>query len=106
MKRVHTTRLLSQEKMYDLILRPVVTEKSSICMSFNQYTFQVRKDASKGQIKQAIEKIFSVSVEKVNTLNQKGKTKKFRGRIGVRSDTKKAIVTVKEGQAIELSVGK
>lgn len=105
MRKISPKGTLSQEKMYDLILRPIVTEKSASVMSLNQYTFAVRKEATKGQIKSAIEKIFDVEVEKVNTLTHKGKTKKFRGRIGIRSDMKKAIVTVKQGQEIELSVG-
>ena len=100
-----TKTVLSEEKMYDVLVRPVVTEKSTQQMAFNQYVFEVAKAASKPEIKAAVEKIFKVTVLKVNTLILKGKTKKFRGRIGVRSDRKKAMITLKQGHTIDTSVG-
>lgn len=100
-----TKKVLSEEKMYDVLVRPVVTEKSTQQMAFNQYVFEVAKSASKPEIKAAVEKIFKVTVLKVNTLILKGKTKKFRGRMGVRSDRKKAMITLKQGHTIDTSVG-
>ena len=94
-----------QAQHYDVILSPVITEKSTRVSEFNQVVFRVRTDASKPEIKAAVEKIFGVTVEAVNTLVQKGKTKRFRGRLGRRSDVKKAIVTLAEGQSIDVSTG-
>jgi large subunit ribosomal protein L23 len=100
-----TKHVLSDDKMYDLIVRPVVTEKSSQQMAFNQYVFEVAKTAKKPEIKAAIEKIFKVTVLSVNTLILKGKTKRFKGRMGQRSDRKKAMITLKQGHTIDTSVG-
>ncbi|MCB2009034.1 MAG: 50S ribosomal protein L23 [Geminicoccaceae bacterium] len=94
-----------QAQHYDVILSPVITEKSTRVSEFNQVVFRVRTDASKPEIKAAVEKIFGVTVEAVNTLVQKGKTKRFRGRLGRRSDVKKAIVTLAEGQSIDVTTG-
>ena len=96
---------LSQEQMYELIRRPVVTEKSTLGGEFNQVTFQVPLAATKPEIKAAIEGIFNVKVKKVNTLRQKGKTKRFRGTVGRRSDIKKAMVTLEEGHSIDVTTG-
>ena len=94
---------MNRLEMYDIILAPVVTEKSNRISEQNQVTFKVRKDATKPQIKSAVEGLFGVKVTGVNTLVQKGKMKRFRGRIGHRSDVKKAIVTLAEGQSIDVT---
>jgi large subunit ribosomal protein L23 len=91
--------------LYDIILAPVVTEKSTRASEHNQVVFKVKTDATKPQIKAAVEGLFGVKVTAVNTLIQKGKTKRFRGRVGRRSDVKKAIVTLAEGQAIDVTTG-
>jgi large subunit ribosomal protein L23 len=91
--------------MYDVILAPLVTEKSTRVSEHNQIVFKVRKDATKPEIKQAVEGLFGVKVTAVNTLVQKGKMKRFRGRVGFRSDVKKAIVTLAEGQSIDVTTG-
>ena len=89
----------------DVVLKPVVSEKSYALLDEGVYTFVVHPDANKTEIRQAIESIFGVRVTKVNTLNRKGK-KKRRGRwIGVRSDTKRAIVTLAAGERIDLFEG-
>jgi large subunit ribosomal protein L23 len=91
--------------MYDVILAPVVTEKSTRVSEHNQVVFKVRKEATKPDIKAAVEGIFGVKVLAVNTLVQKGKMKRFKGRVGFRSDAKKAIVTLAEGQNIDVTSG-
>ena len=91
--------------MYDVILAPVVTEKSTRVSEHNQIVFKVRMDATKPEIKKAVEGLFGVKVTAVNTLVQKGKMKRFRGRVGFRSDAKKAIVTLAEGQSIDVTTG-
>jgi large subunit ribosomal protein L23 len=96
---------MNREQMYDLILGPVITEKSTRASEHNQVTFRVRTDASKPEIKAAVEGLFNVKVKAVNTLIQKGKVKRFRGRPGRRSDVKKAIVTLQEGQSIDVTTG-
>lgn len=96
---------VSQERMYEVIRRPVVTEKSTLGSEHNQVTFEVPLDASKPEIKAAIEQIFKVKVKAVNTLRHKGKTKRFRGEIGKRSDRKKAFVTLDEGHSIDVTTG-
>jgi large subunit ribosomal protein L23 len=90
---------------YDAILSPVITEKATMLSEQNKVVFRVAKDATKAQIAEAIENLFKVSVVKVNTLNVKGKTKRFRGREGRRSDVKKAIITLAEGQSIDITTG-
>ena len=90
---------------YDTIVSPVITEKATMLSEQNKVVFRVAKDATKPQIAEAIESLFKVSVVKVNTLNVKGKTKRFRGREGRRSDVKKAIVTLAEGQSIDITTG-
>ena len=91
--------------MYDVIVAPVVTEKSTRVSEFNQVVFKVRKEATKPEIKAAVEGLFGVTVTAVNTLIQKGKMKRFKGRVGFRSDVKKAIVTLAEGQSIDVTTG-
>ncbi len=93
---------ISKERMYQVIQRPHVTEKS-MGQDENKITFVVSMDATKPEIKAAVEEIFKVKVQAVNTIKTKGKTKRFRGHLGKRSDLKKAIVTLKEGQTIEMT---
>jgi large subunit ribosomal protein L23 len=92
--------------MYDVIQSPVVTEKSQMAIEHNKIVFYVSADADKAYIKRAVEALFDTEVEKVNVLNVKGKVKRFRGITGRRKDRKKAIVTLKEGQNIDLTAGK
>jgi large subunit ribosomal protein L23 len=94
---------LSREAMYEIIRTPVITEKATMLTERNQVVFRVATDASKPQIKKAVETLFGVKVLGVNTLVQKGKTKRFKGRPGVRSDVKKAYVQLAEGQSIDLT---
>ena len=89
----------------DVILSPVITEKATARSEHNQVVFRVRRDATKPQIKEAVEKLFDVKVRRVNTLVRKGKIKAFKGRLGEQSDVKKAIVTLVEGQAIDVTTG-
>jgi large subunit ribosomal protein L23 len=90
---------------YDVIVAPVITEKSTMLSEHNKVVFRVAKDATKDEIASAVEELFKVKVVKVNTLNTKGKTKRFRGHLGRRSDIKKAIVTLQEGQTIDIATG-
>ncbi|MCA6321733.1 MAG: 50S ribosomal protein L23 [Phenylobacterium sp.] len=87
------------------MLSPVITEKATLLSEQNKVVFRVARDASKDEIAAAVEALFKVSVTKVNTLNVKGKTKRFRGREGRRSDVKKAVVTLAEGQSIDITTG-
>ena len=96
---------MSKYSNYDVIRRPVVTEKSTMASEHNQVMFDVAIDATKPQIKEAVEGLFGVKVKAVNTSVRKGKVKRFRGRMGVRNDVKKAIVTLVEGQSIDISTG-
>ena len=88
---------------YDVIVAPVITEKSTMLSEHNKVVFQVAKDATKDEIASAVEELFKVRVVKVNTLNVKGKTKRFRGIVERRSDVKKAVVTLAEGQSIDIT---
>ncbi|HEX8666450.1 MAG TPA: 50S ribosomal protein L23 [Beijerinckiaceae bacterium] len=90
---------------YDVIVSPVITEKATMLSESNKVVFRVRKDATKPQIKEAVERLFDVKVVAVNTLVTKGKVKMFRGRRGQRSDVKKAVVTLAEGQSIDVTTG-
>ena len=96
---------MTREQMYDTIVRPVITEKATNGSEHNQVTFKVPLSASKPEIKEAVEALFSVKVTAVNTLVVKGKTKRFKGRPGKRSDWKKAIVTLAEGHTIDVTTG-
>ena len=96
---------MSRENSYDTILGPVITEKSTQGSEFNQVTFRVPLTATKPQIKAAVEDLFKVKVTGVNTLRTKGKVKQFRGRLGKRPDIKKAIVTLAEGDSIDVTTG-
>ena len=94
----------SMERAYDIIKKPITTEKSTILQQYNQYSFVVSKNCNASEIKDAIEKIFKVKVIKVNTSILRGKGKTFKGQYGFRKDTKKAIVTLNEGNTIDSSL--
>jgi large subunit ribosomal protein L23 len=101
---------MNELKAYDIIVAPVITEKSTALSDIegakvSQVVFEVRRDASKPEIKSAIEKLFSVKVRAVNTLVRKGKKKVFRGRRGKQSDVKNAIVTLEPGYSIDVATG-
>ncbi len=96
---------MSALQAYDVILAPVITEKSSEASESNKVVFKVRLDATKPQIKNAVEKLFGVKVVAVNTLTRKGKTKFFRGIKGTQKDTKKAVVKLAEGDKIDVTTG-
>ncbi|CAN1558556.1 RplW Ribosomal protein L23 [Sphingomonadaceae bacterium] len=90
---------------YDVIVAPHITEKATLLSENNAVVFKVAADATKPQIKAAVEALFDVKVKGVNTLVQKGKTKRWRGKPYVRSDVKKAVVTLAEGQSIDVTTG-
>ena len=90
---------------YDVIVSPVITEKATALSEQNKVVFKVRPEATKPQIKEAVEKLFDVKVKSVNTLVTKGKVKMFRGTRGQRSDVKNAVVTLAEGQTIDVTTG-
>ena len=92
-------------KHYDTIVAPVITEKATMASENNQVIFKVAKAATKPEIKEAIEALFDVKVKSVNTLNRKGKKKRFRGVSGRQKDIKKAIVTLQEGHSIDVTTG-
>ena len=96
---------MATARHYDTILAPVITEKATLLSEQNKVVFRVAMDSTKDEISAAIEELFKVEVIKVNTLITKGKTKRFRGILGKRSDVKKAIVTLQEGQTIDISTG-
>ena len=96
---------LSREAMFQVIRNPLITEKATTLSVSNQIVFRVSIDATKPEIKAAVEGLFGVKVIGVNTLVQKGKTKRFKGRPGVRSDVKKAFVRLADGQTIDLTTG-
>jgi large subunit ribosomal protein L23 len=90
---------------YDVLLSPHITEKATLLSEQNKVVFKVALDASKDEVASAVEALFKVKVTKVNTIVQKGKTKRFKGRMGRRVDVKKAIVTLQEGQSIDITSG-
>ena len=94
---------ITNPKVYNIVRTPIVTEKSTIANELGKYVFEVAVDSTKPQIKQSVEQVFGVNVTKVNVLNSEGKVKRFRGKIGKRAATKKAVVTLKEGQSIDFS---
>ena len=96
---------ISFNKAYQVVLNPLVTEKATQMSEFNKIVFSVPTNASKLDIKSSVEKIFSVEVSSVNTILLKGKVKRFKGILGRRTSTKKAIVTLEPGNTIDLSVG-
>lgn len=93
------------EKMYDTLLRPVITEKAMKSSENGQVTFRIPLTATKTEVKAAVEALFGVKVKSVNTVRTNGKMKRFRGEVGKRSDFKKAIVTLAEGQNIDFTTG-
>jgi large subunit ribosomal protein L23 len=96
---------LTREEMYDLVIAPVITEKATTISGNNQVTFRVPLEADKRSVKAAVEGLFKVKVTAVNTIRVKGKQKRFKGRLGERSDYKKAIVTLAEGSKIDITTG-
>ena len=96
---------MNEIELYDVIRSPVITEKATMASEAGQVVFRVRGSASKPEIKQAVEKLFNVKVKAVNTLNRKGKTKRFRGIRGRQSDVKHAVVTLEEGHSIDVTTG-
>jgi large subunit ribosomal protein L23 len=94
---------MREEELYDVIRSPLVTEKSTMASEHGQVVFKVAMSATKPDIKEAVERLFNVKVVAVNTLVRKGKTKRFRGVKGQQSDFKKAIVTLEEGQTIDIT---
>ena len=105
MSKAPKTAAALKPEHYDLIKKPVITEKATMASENGAVVFQVAKTATKPAIKEAVETLFGVKVKAVNTLVQKGKAKRFRGRVGYRSDAKKAIVTLAEGQSIDVTTG-
>ena len=97
-------KIISEEKAYSIIQKPLMTEKSTNLNQYNQYSFVVSKESNSNEIKQAIEKIFKVKVIKINTSIIKGKLKSFKGNLGYKNDIKKAIVTLSEGNTIDSSL--
>ena len=95
----------SDPRHYDIILSPVITEKATNASEHNKVIFKVAMDATKPQIKEAVERLFDVKVKSVNTLRRRGKWKLFKGRAGRQSDTKRAVVTLQEGQKIDVTTG-
>ncbi|MBL4599110.1 MAG: 50S ribosomal protein L23 [Rhizobiaceae bacterium] len=96
---------MTEIRHYDVIVSPAITEKSTLASEANQVVFNVAKNASKPEIKQAVEALFGVKVKAVNTLIRKGKVKRFRGMVGKQKDVKKAIVTLVDGQSIDVTTG-
>ncbi len=92
-------------RQYDVILSPIITEKSTMASEFDQVTFDVPVNATKPQIKSAVEELFDVKVNAINTIVVRGKTKRFQGTLGKRKKRKKAIVTLEEGQSIDVTTG-
>ncbi|MGA2311162.1 MAG: 50S ribosomal protein L23 [Xanthobacteraceae bacterium] len=90
---------------YDVIIAPVITEKATGASEHNKVIFKVALGATKPQIKEAVEKLFDVKVKSVNTLRRRGKWKAFRGRYGLQSSSKRAVVTLEEGQKIDVTTG-
>ncbi len=97
--------VVSRTRMTDIILAPVITEKSTLGAEHNQVAFRVPLKATKPEIKAAVEGLFGVKVKAVNTLRQRGKVKRFRGRLGKRADYKRAIVSLEEGHSIDMTTG-
>ncbi len=96
---------MSEVRNYDVIVSPVITEKSTMASESNQVVFNVARNATKPEIKKAVEALFGVKVKAVNTLLRKGKVKRFRGIKGKQNDVKKAVVTLDEGQSIDVTTG-
>jgi large subunit ribosomal protein L23 len=97
--------MTSKAELYDVIRKPVITEKATMASEYGAVVFEVAPDANKPLIKEAIETLFNVKVKAVNTVVTKGKTKRFRGKLGTRKDVKKAYVTLEEGNTIDVTTG-
>jgi large subunit ribosomal protein L23 len=95
----------SDPRHYDVIIAPVITEKATLASERSQVMFKVARNATKPQIKEAVEKLFDVKVVSVNTLVRKGKVKAFKGTVGTQSPTKRAVVTLAEGHTIDVTTG-
>ena len=95
----------SDPRHYDIIISPVITEKATLSSERNQVVFKVARNATKPQIKEAVEKLFDVKVKRVNTLIRKGKVRIFKNRPGELQDTKRAVVTLEEGHRIDVTTG-
>ncbi|MEJ2376309.1 MAG: 50S ribosomal protein L23 [Pseudolabrys sp.] len=95
----------SDPRHYDIIVAPVITEKATMASEHDKVIFKVRKDATKPQIKEAVEKLFDVKVKSVNTLIRGGKFKVFKNRLGRQADSKRAVVTLEEGYRIDVTTG-
>lgn len=96
---------IGRDRMYEVVRSPIITEKATRLSEFNQVAFKVSVDATKPEIRAAIEGLFNVKVVAVNTIRQAGKEKRWRGRLGRRNHFKKAIVTLAEGQSIDVTTG-
>ena len=96
---------LTRQQMYDIVRSPVITEKATNASEHNQVIFRVSLSATKREVKTAVEGLFNVKVTAVNTIRVPGKAKRFRGRVGRRSDYKKAVVTLGEGQRVDVTTG-
>jgi large subunit ribosomal protein L23 len=96
---------MSKIDAYDVIVSPIITEKATVASENNQVVFKVRPNATKPQIKAAVEQLFNVKVKAVNTLVRKGKLKTFKGFRALQSDTKKAVVTLESGHSIDVTTG-
>jgi large subunit ribosomal protein L23 len=96
---------MTKRSAYDVIVAPVITEKATLASEANQVIFKVNRNATKPEIKSAIENLFKVKVKAVNTIVRKGKLKAFRGRLALLSDTKRAIVTLEDGHSIDVTTG-
>ena len=103
--KYHRPVTISPASACDVILSPVITEKATMGSEHNQVTFRVPLDASKPAIRAAVEHLFKVKVKAVNTIRQQGKTKRFRGIVGRRPDYKKAVVTLEQGNTIDVTTG-
>jgi large subunit ribosomal protein L23 len=95
----------AKERYYDIILSPLVTEKSTRGSEHNQVTFKVSTDATKPEIKKAVESLFEVKVKRVNTISMDGKVKRFKGHLGRRVNWKKAIISLADGETIDIMTG-
>lgn len=98
-------KLVSTERLFEIVRSPIISEKSTFVSQFNHYVFKVALDSDKHEIKSAVEKIFDVKVIAVNTLVQNGKVKRFKGKLGKRAKIKKAFVKLAEGNSIDLTAG-
>jgi large subunit ribosomal protein L23 len=96
---------MNEAELYDVIRAPVITEKATMASENAQVVFSVRLDATKPQIREAVERLFNVKVKAVNTMNRAGKRKRFRGIPGKQKNMKKAVVTLEEGHSIDVTTG-